>query len=58
MLLFEHVQHYESYNTQSSKQRMIFAFKDKDYNKQLEVTTQHSSWVSDITNPKMNINPP
>jgi len=57
MLLFEHKQQYQSYNSQSSKQREIFAFTEKDYNKWLVGTTGHSSWVSDITNPKMCINP-
>jgi len=33
MFLFEHEQHYQSYNAQSSKQRKILAFKEKDYNK-------------------------
>jgi len=28
-----------------------------DYNKRLIGTTEASSWVSDITNPKININP-
>jgi len=40
MLLFEHKQHYQSYNAQSSKQRKIFAFKEKDYNKRLVGTTR------------------
>jgi len=53
MLLFEHKQQYQSYNTQSSKQRKLFAFKEKDYKKRLVGTTRHSSWVSDITNTKI-----
>jgi len=48
---------YQSYNAQSSKQRKIFAFKEKDYNKRQVGTTEHSSRVSDISNPKMCINP-
>jgi len=56
MWMFEHKQHYQSYNTQSSKQKKIFALKEKDYNKRLVGTTQHSSRVSDITNPKMYLN--
>jgi len=55
MLLFEHKQ--QSYNTLSSKQREIFAHFFKDYNKRLVGTTRHSSRVSDITNPKIHINP-
>jgi len=46
MLLFEHKQHY-----QSSKQRKIFAFKEKDYNKRLVGTTQHSSRL--VTSPTL-----
>jgi len=46
MLLLEH---YQSDNAQSSKQRKIFAFKEKDNNKWLVWTTRHSSRVSDIT---------
>jgi len=57
MLLFEHKQQSQSYNAQSEKQRKIFAFKEKDYNNQLVGTTRHSSRVSDISNPKMYINP-
>jgi len=60
MLLFEHKQHLQSYIAQSSKQRKIFAFKIsffKDYNKRLVGTTQVSSQVSDITNPKIYIKP-
>jgi len=34
---FEHKQHYQSYNAQSSKQRKIFAFKEKVYNKRLDI---------------------
>jgi len=61
MLLFEHKQHYQSYNTaQSSKQRKIFAFKEIVFyglQQTLVGTTQASCWVSDITNPKMYTNP-
>jgi len=55
MLHFEHKQHYQSYNAQSSKQRKIFAFKEKDYNSRLVGTIRHSSLVGDVTNPKMYI---
>jgi len=57
MLLFEHKQQYQIYNAQRSKQRKIFAFKEKDY-KRLAGTTRASSRVSDITNPKIYINTP
>jgi len=50
MLLFEHKQQYLS-KLQRSK------FKAKDYNKRQVGTTEHSSRVSDISNPKMCINP-
>jgi len=58
MLLFELKKQYQSYNAHkpSSKQRKIFAFKEKDYNKRLVGTTRHSK-VSDISNPKIYINP-
>jgi len=52
MLLFKHKQHMQSCNTQSSKQRKIFAFKEKDYNTRL-VELQEL----DISNPKMYIKP-
>jgi len=57
MLLFEHKHHYQSYNVKRSKQRKIFPFKENDYKKWLVGTTQHSSRVSEITNPKMYLNP-
>jgi len=61
MLLFEHKQHLQSYNAQSSMQREIFAFKETVF---LRTTT--NDWkglhdipprVSDTTNPKIYINP-
>jgi len=60
LTLVDHKLYLQSYNTQSSKQREIFSLKKllfKDYNKQLVGTTQHSSRVSDITNPQTYINP-
>jgi len=58
VLLFEHKQQYQIYNAQRSKQRKIFAFKEKDYNRRLVGTTRASSRVSDITNPKIYTNTP
>jgi len=42
-------------NVQSKGRYLLL--KKKDYNKRLVGTTQHSSRVSDIPNPKMYINP-
>jgi len=60
MLLFGNgdKQHLQSYNAQSKGRyfllrKLLF----KDYKKRLLRTTQHSSWVSDIMNPKIYINP-
>jgi len=52
MLLFEHKQHYQSYNAQSSKQRKIYAFKEKDYNKELVELHELPSGLVTLPTPK------
>jgi len=53
MLLFEHKQHLQSYDSQSSMQNEIYSFKEFS----VQGLQQASSRVGDITNPKIYINP-
>ncbi len=54
MLLFEHKQYLQSYDTESSIQTEISSFKILVVSEGLQRVT---SWVGDITNPEVNINP-